>query len=45
MKRRGTVAAPVSEDDVLRAIDRLKVLEGLVRALHRRTEAHHQVRP
>ena len=35
LKRRGTVAAPVSEDDVLRAIDRLKVLGGLVRALHR----------
>ena len=28
LKRRGTVAAPVSEDDVLRAIDRLKVLGG-----------------
>lgn len=28
LKRRGKVAAPVSEDDVFRAIDRLKVLGG-----------------
>ena len=28
LRRRGGAAAPVSEDDVLRAIDRLRVLGG-----------------